>query len=65
MILKLLVGCLLMGLFAVIIGLIISFILKLLFSVDLPLIFKPWKNMLFIPITLFFTGVSLHLFKHF
>ena len=62
---KILKEAIAIGILTVIFGLIISFSIGSFFSVNLPLICKKWNKNHVMEITLFFTGVSIHLFCEF
>ncbi len=63
--LKILVECICVGLLVVIFGLLVSFIISPLLKVDLPSECKKWNKNHVMEITLFLTGVSIHLFCEF
>ena len=63
--LKILVECIFVGLLVVIFGLLVSFLISPLLKVDLPTECKKWNKNHVMEITLFLTGVSIHLFCEF
>ena len=63
--LKILAECILVGLLVVIFGILVSFLISPLLKVDLPTECKKWNKNHVMELTLFFTGVSVHLFCEF
>ena len=63
--LKILVECICVGLLVVIFGILVSFLISPLLKVDLPPKCKEWNKNHVMEITLFLTGVTIHLFCEF
>ncbi len=59
---KLSLEALVVGLMVVVAGSLVSFLVGLVFKTDLPPVCKDWNKFYVMEISLFFTGVAVHLF---